>query len=60
MCLTKGLSSMKCQDRIKYLNSFFIKIVFYTMIIMPIYSQSECDGERYIDEIFNQVDITAG
>ena len=35
---------------------YFLPIIF---AISSIYSQSECDGERYSDEIFSQVNVTS-
>ena len=35
---------------------YFLPIIF---TISSIYSQSECDGERYSDEIFSQVNVTS-
>ena len=36
-----------------------IRIILSILFIATLYSQSECDGERYTDEIFSQVNVTS-
>jgi len=36
-----------------------IRIILSILLITTLYSQSECDGERYTDEIFSQVNVTS-
>jgi len=36
-----------------------IRIILSILLITTLYSQSECDGERYSDEIFSQVNVTS-
>jgi len=36
-----------------------IRIILAILHISSLYSQSECDGVRYTDEIFNQVNVTS-
>ena len=36
-----------------------MKNIFYILLLGIIYSQPDCDGERYTDEIFNQVNVTS-
>ena len=36
-----------------------IRIILSILFITTLYSQSECDGERYTDEIFSQVNVTS-
>jgi len=36
-----------------------IRIILSILFISTLYSQSECDGERYTDEIFSQVNVTS-
>ena len=38
---------------------FMIRIILAILLISSLYSQSECDGVRYTDEIFNQVNVTS-
>ena len=35
------------------------KLLFYIFIITLSFSQEECDGQRYIEEIFDQVNVTS-
>ena len=36
-----------------------IQIILPILLIASLYSQSECDGERYTDEIFSQINVTS-
>ena len=36
-----------------------IRIILSILLIITLYSQSECDGERYTDEIFSQVNVAS-
>jgi len=36
-----------------------IRIILYILTISSLYSQSDCDGIRYSDEIFSQVNVTS-
>ena len=36
-----------------------IRIISTLLLITTLYSQSECDGVRYTDEIFSQVNVTS-
>ena len=36
-----------------------IRIILSILLITTLYSQSECDGVRYTDEIFSQVNVTS-
>ena len=36
-----------------------IRIILSILLITTLYSQSECDGVRYADEIFSQVNVTS-
>ncbi|HIN19266.1 MAG TPA: alpha/beta hydrolase, partial [Candidatus Marinimicrobia bacterium] len=36
-----------------------IRIILSILLITTLYSQSECDGIRYTDEIFSQVNVTS-
>ena len=36
-----------------------MKIIYYLIAITFLFPQSECDGERYYDEVFNQVNISS-
>ena len=37
-----------------------MKIIIYILFANFLFPQSECDGERYADEIFSQVNVTSG
>ena len=36
-----------------------IRIIFSILLITSIYCQLDCDGERYTDEIFSEVNVTS-
>ena len=38
---------------------FMTRIIISVLLSTSLYSQSECDGVRYTDEIFSQVNVTS-